>query len=426
MLNSLIILIGKAFVKLSVTLNLGSGSTWPGHVALKLNNNFIQEMSNINRVKIILVVGTNGKTTTGRLIQEILTKNNIRVFQNNSGANLLNGIASTLIQEARINKKIKSEFAIFEIDENSLPLVLNEISPDYLVILNLFRDQLDRYGEIDTIAKKWKESISKLDNHTKLILNADDPLIAFLGDNTNLETKYFGLNEENSDQNQHASDSAYCPNCGTKLAYEATYFSHLGRWKCLSCNFSRPKITNFKDLSYPLLGTYNKYNTLAAALTTESIGLNLDKINLALKEFKPAFGRQEISEYKNKKVQFFLSKNPTSFNQSLCTALENGAKNFLIILNDRIPDGKDVSWIWDFDINGIKNKNITLSGDRVFDLALRLKYEGFKEEFSIKTNLKQAINFAIEKTKENETLYVLPTYSAMLEARKIITGRKIL
>jgi len=425
MFNSLIILIGKAFVKLSVTLNLGSGSTWPGHVALKLNNNFIQEMFKINRVKIILIAGTNGKTTTGRLIQEILTKNNIRVFQNKSGANLLNGIASSLILETQVNRKIKSEFAIFEIDENSLPLVLNEISPDYLVILNLFRDQLDRYGEIDTIAKKWKESISKLNKQTKLILNADDPLIAFLGDKANLETKYFGLNEKSLSKNQHASDSVYCPNCGAKLAYEATYFSHLGSWKCLKCNFSRPKITNFKDLNYPLLGTYNKYNTLAAALTAESVGLDLNKVNLALNKFKPAFGRQEISEYKNKRVQFFLSKNPTSFNQSLCTALESGAKNFLIVLNDRIPDGRDVSWIWDFDLDGIENKNITVSGDRVFDLALRLKYEGF-EEFGVKTNLKQAIDLAIEKTGKNETLYVLPTYSAMLATRKIITGRSIL
>ncbi|MCL4354110.1 Mur ligase family protein [Patescibacteria group bacterium] len=424
MLNLLIILFGKTFVKLSRSLNLGSGSTWPGHIALKLNKKFIQDILKNNKIKIILIAGTNGKTTTSKLIQEILIKNNVKVFQNNSGANLLNGIASSLIQEASLNKELKKEFAIFEIDENSLPLVLDDVIPDYLVILNLFRDQLDRYGEIDTIAKKWKESIGKLNKKTKLILNADDPLIAFLGHEDKLETKYFGLNEQSLSKIQHASDSVYCPNCGTKLSYDAIYFSHLGDWKCLNCKFSRPKITKFENLNYPLLGNYNKYNILAAALTVNCIGITLEKINKALVEFKPAFGRQEIIRYKNKNVQIFLSKNPTSFNESLKTAVANKGKYFLLVLNDRIPDGRDISWIWDFDLEEAKAKNVTVSGDRTYDMALRLEYAGIKN--LTEPNLRQAINLAIENLPKDEILYILPTYSAMLEIRKIITGRKIL
>lgn len=425
MFNSLIIALGKAFSKTSNLLNLGSGSTWPGHIALKINDKFIRQIVRKNKAKIVLIAGTNGKTTTSKLIQEILTKNGYKVFRNKSGANLINGIASTLIQSSSLSGNIDKSFGIFEIDENSLPQVLTELSPNYLILLDLFRDQLDRYGEIDSIAKKWRDAIKDLDKKTTLIVNADDPLIAYLGNKINAKVKYFGLRESGTNIVQHASDSVYCPKCGTKLEYKTIFFSHLGDWYCPNCKLKRPEINMFSIKKYPLLGTYNKYNTLAAVLTSESIGLNQEKINKALTGFKPAFGRQETSSYKGKNVQIFLSKNPTSFNQSFKTVILDGAKNILIVLNDKIPDGRDVSWIWDFDLEGITGKNITVSGDRTFDLALRLKYEGV-ENFVLEPNLKKAINSAIEKTPENEMLYILPTYSAMLETRKIITGRKIL
>jgi len=428
--NTFLIFLGKSVAILSKIFNLGSGSTWPGHIALSLNPNFIKQIVNQNNFKIILIAGTNGKTTTGKLIQTILEKNNKKVFQNESGANLLNGIASSLLLRSSILGKIDYNFAIFEIDENTLPLILNEINnPDFIILLNLFRDQLDRYGEVNTIAKKWADAIRHLLPKTTLILNADDPQITYLGLHLKgVNVKYFGINPKNTTEKiQHASDSTYCPNCGHKLIYDIVYFSHLGSWHCNNCRFTHPQKTFTSSPIYPLSGTYNEYNTNAATLLARQIGIDDKKIYPALQNFKPAFGRQEVLNINGRNVQIFLSKNPTSFNESLKTIANLNANNLLLVLNDRIPDGRDVSWIWDVDFEDFSSqfKNITVAGDRTFDLGLRLKYAEFKN-FQTKKNLAEATNVALEKTLKNDTLYILPTYSAMLEVRKILTGKNIL
>ncbi|MDO8610002.1 MAG: Mur ligase family protein, partial [bacterium] len=411
--------------------NVGSGSTWPGHIKLNINKNFIKQIVNKNsHLKIILITGTNGKTTTSKLIRTILDKNKIRVIYNESGANLVNGIASVLIQSTSTFGKINASYAIFEIDENTLPLILKEIkNPDFVIILNLFRDQLDRYGEINTIANKWKDAIRHLPSETKLILNADDPQIAYLASHLKGAcVKYFGIYSKNkTEKNQHASDSIYCPNCGEKLIYISVYFSHLGNWECKKCGYNHPTKIFTNSPVYPLVVMYNEYNTNVAVLITKQIGISEIKIKAALQDFKPAFGRQETLDINGKKVQIFLSKNPTSFNESLRTIASLKAKNLLIVLNDRVPDGRDISWIWDVDFEDYVSqfKNLTVSGDRAYEIGLRLKYAEFKK-FEIKENLTKSINIAVEKTPKSETLYILPTYSAMLEVRKILTGKKIL
>jgi UDP-N-acetylmuramyl tripeptide synthase len=427
-----LILIGKIFSKISQALNVGSGSTWPGHIALNINKNFIKDVlkTNDQQLTTILIAGTNGKTTTGKLIRTILEKNNKKVFQNTAGANLLNGIASALIANADLNGKIKKDFAIFEIDENTLPLILKEIpGPDFIVILNLFRDQLDRYGEVNTLAKKWRDALKHLNGKTTIILNADDPQVAFLGEKLKAKVLYFGLNPTGNEETklQHASDSTYCPNCKTKLIYSSVYFSHLGNWNCQKCSYKHPENVFTKSPLYPLVGIYNEYNINAAVLLAKNLRLSDERISSALQNFKPAFGRQEILTIDNKQVQIFLSKNPTGLNESLKTIVDLGAENLLLVLNDRIPDGRDVSWIWDvdFEIFATVFKKIVVAGDRVFDMGLRLKYAGFRN-FQTDENLTGAVNIALEKTAKNETLYILPTYSAMLEVRKILTGKKIL
>jgi len=430
MLNFFLINSGKFISFVSRFLNLGSGSTWPGEIALSINPNFIKKSIEKNNLKIILIAGTNGKTTTALLLQSILSNNGYNVFQNTAGANLLNGIASSLISNSDLSGKINKDFAIFEIDENTLPLILKEISnPNFIIILNLFRDQLDRYGEVNTIAKKWKDALKHLDEKTTLILNADDPQVAFLGNILKAKVLYFGLNPtgNRNDKIQHASDSTYCPKCQTKLNYNSTYFSHLGDWNCAKCGYSHPKITFTSFSFYPLLGVYNRYNTNAAVLLAKDLRLNDEKISSALKNFKPAFGRQEILIFNSKQVQIFLSKNPTGLNESLKTIVNLKAENLLLVLNDRIPDGRDVSWIWDVDFENFATvfKNIMISGDRVFDMGLRLKYAGFKN-FQTEENLTKAVNVALGKTAKDEVLYIFPTYSAMLEVRKILTGKKIL
>ncbi len=461
MANIFIIILGKTIALISHFLNLGNGSTWPGHIALTINKNFIKDLLKDQNIKTVFIAGTNGKTTTGKLIQTILEKDGKKVFQNSAGANLLNGIASSIILHSNILGRINYDFAVFEIDENTLPLILEQVTPHYLLLLNLFRDQLDRYGEINTIAQKWQRSVASLTPQTSLILNADDPQIAYLGisksspqggeaipplrwNHSYASIFYFGLEDKSLNQKtlQHAADSTYCPKCQNKLTYKAIYYSHAGEWQCKNCGLKRPKLNISNSPIFPLSGTYNKYNTLAAILLAQLNNVNNQIIEQSLRSFEPAFGRQEIIKINNKKVQIFLSKNPTSFNESLRTIKELGAKSVVFVLNDRIPDGRDVSWIWDVDTEEyVQNfKSIVISGDRAHDMGLRIKYSYSSEfqissirqaqdknfKFHIEENLQKAIMLSLKQTSKSEILYILPTYSAMLEVRKILTGRKIL
>ena len=440
MLNSIVVIIGKIVSSISSSLKLGHGSTWPGHIALSINKNFIKEIVKQNSsLKIILIAGTNGKTTTGKLIQTILEHSGKKVFQNEAGANLLNGIASSMLLHSNLLCKINYDYGIFEVDEAALPLALKEITPDYIILLNLFRDQLDRYGEVNTIVKNWQIALKKLSSKTTLVLNSDDPQIAHLSNVTPIF--YFGLNDKKFEQakHQHAVDSTYCPNCKSKLYYHTIYYSHLGDWECKNCGFKRPKDIFSTPLSTKLDGVYNQYNILAATLTTKIIGISQDSIKSALGSFVPAFGRQEAITINGRIVKILLSKNPTSFNESLRAIKNLNAKNVLFVLNDRIPDGRDVSWIWDVDFEDyIDTFNIiSVSGDRVYDMAVRIKYasktqnsklksQNYNSKLKIYRNLNDAITNSVKSTPGDKTLYILPTYSAMLEVRKILIGKKIL
>lgn len=383
---------------------LGVGATWPGEIALAIRPNIASSLFKELQKGVILVVGTNGKTTTSLMIANILKHQGLSVVHNASGANLLNGVVSALIQ------KPNADWGIFEVDENSFPIVLKYTTPKAIVMLNLFRDQLDRYGEIDVIVEKWQKALTHL--NTQLILNADDPGMAWLG-MSKKNVMYFGLNDKTKflKTKEHATDSTFCPKCGSRLIYDGVYYSHIGIWKCKKCELTRPSphIDSFPTV---LPGLYNQYNTLAAVATAKVL-----EIQPKFDSFAPAFGRQEEIIVDGKTFKLFLSKNPTSFNASLRTALEMGAKNFMLVLNDRIPDGRDVSWIWDVDFEMIpKDVAITVSGDRVYDLALRMKYAG----------LEAKVEPQLHKTITGKDLYILATYSAMLEIRKILTGRKIL
>lgn len=426
-MNLLIVLFGKVFLKAIKFLNLGNGSTWPGHIALAINKNFVKSFLKKSKIKVILIAGTNGKTTTGKLTAHLLNSAGKTTIENDSGANLLNGLASTLIKGGDLSGKLHKDYLIFEADENALSQVLKQLDPDYLICLNLFRDQLDRYGEIDSIAKKWKEALDRLDKSTTLVLNADDPQIAYLGHGLKCKTLYFGLSEKTTQtKTTHGADSIFCPKCNEKLTYTSVFFSHLGVWECKNCKLKRPKL-NTQDLkAYPLLGTYNKYNTLASYLIASSENLKVSTIIEALTTFKPAFGRQEKLSFMGKDVQIFLSKNPTSFNESLDTIKNINGKNLLILLNDQIPDGLDISWIWDINFETIlgKDLNICVSGDRAWEMGLRLKHANIFTH--IEEDYGKALTAMAENLNTSETLFILANYSAMLNIRKAITGKKIL
>ena len=443
-MNTILIFLGKLIIKISQIFNLGSGSTWPGHLALIINHKFIEDVINKNKgIKIIVIAGTNGKTTSTALLKFLLEKSGHKVFTNIEGANLLNGVASSIINNSNIFSRLKYDFAIFESDELNLPLLLNKISPDKILILNLFRDQLDRYGEVNTIALKWLESLKKLSVETEIFINGDDPQLYFIGTQLSQKVQYFGVEKSLMKLKNipHDVDSIFCPVCLSLLQYHQLSFAHLGDFYCSNCQFKRFGIVNDfsnKKISYPMSGLYNVYNTNAILLLFKSLideqsvsRLNRDQTNKWLSEFTPAFGRQEEIIYKNRRVFILLSKNPAGFNQSIQTVkemLKSEKPNFLIILNNRIPDGIDVSWIWDVDFKPIIDvaANIYVSGDRVYDLNLRLRYENNKNIINTFESLPKAVESIVNKTNIGERLYILPTYSAMLEVRKILLGRKLL
>jgi lipid II isoglutaminyl synthase (glutamine-hydrolysing) len=423
-------------------LRLGAASVLPGEIARRLHPKLLSLLCEQVEQGVILVVGTNGKTTTSLLLRTILESQGWQVAHNETGANLINGLVTTLLTNSNLIGQLKADYAILEVDENILPLLLRECQPRFILALNLFRDQLDRYGEVDTISRRWQEAISVLPQTTTVILNADDPTLSHLGQQLPQRVKFFGLNEAAFylDEIPHAVDSIYCPRCGHPLAYQGVYLSHLGDFDCPSCGFSKSEsAVSSREWPQILIGVYNKYNTLAAGLVAQEIGINLETIFETIKNFKAAFGRAEELTVQGKHVRILLSKNPVGMNETIRTVNQiqstGRSSTTLLILNDRIPDGTDVSWIWDVDTEKLVESGGTLivSGDRIYDMALRLQYsreqiDGVENNFQliVKENLEEAISTALKQTPSNETLHILPTYSAMLEVRQVLTGRKIL
>lgn len=417
------------------TGRLGAGATWSGEIALRLEPQIIEKLiaqleKNRQFQGAVLIAGTNGKTTTAQFLSQLLGPE--KVIHNQTGANLLNGLASSLSLNYQ-RPKIKA--VIFEVDEAVLPLVLKKVRPKAIIVLNLFRDQLDRYGEVNTLARRWKEALTKLGKETVLVLNADDPQVAFLGEGVKVKTLYFGYSAgEKAPKTTRPDlwgDSFYCPRCQNRLFFSETYFSHLGRWSCRKCGLKQPGLALEVDESFSSLsGIYNQYNAAAAIVAYRLFREHNQKQEEKIrKDITAAFGRQETLTVDGKKIVILLSKNPTGFNENLRFLQKNKARlNLLLLLNDRIPDGRDVSWIWDVDFeNGLRNfSEITVSGDRVYDLALRLKYALAKPDFRVEPDLAQALKTSLKKTATGDVLYILATYSAMLEVRKILLGRKIL
>lgn len=414
-------------------LKWGTGTTWAGEVALILDSNIFTRLIR-PEAEVILVAGTNGKTTTAKMIHEVLSEKN-RVIANDTGANILNGFVGTILLQMPLFFKLKKPISyIFEVDESYLPIVLSSTVPTVLVLLNLFRDQLDRYGEVNAIAEKWLTALNSVNlTKTTLVINGDDPQLVFLG--KQLEQKagkvlYFGLDDPKvgSGKLSHATDSIFCPICQTKLHFNDIFLSHLGNWHCQNCGFSHPTLAASKnDFVSPLLGTYNRYNALAAGLVLTDLKFEKAQIQAGLDSFIPAFGRQETIEFAGRNIKILLSKNPTGLNESLRTSAEN-TKNILLALNDRVPDGHDVSWIWDVDFEhfGSKFDRIFLSGDRVYDLAVRLKYANLSPKVTIFESLPEATITLVNSVGVGDSAWILPTYSAMLDVRQILTGRQIL
>lgn len=425
-------------------LHFGAASVLPGKIARRLQPQILPLLFGQIRQGIILVVGTNGKTTTALLLRTILERQGWQVAHNASGANMMNGLVTTLLENTNLLGKLNADYAILEVDENVLPRILRYCHPQYIIGLNLFRDQLDRYGEVDTISHKWKKAIYNLPTKTVVILNGDDPTLSYLGQQLPQKVLFFGLSEPDTylDEVPHAVDSMYCPHCGHQLNYKGVYLSHLGDYHCSNCNFGKSQLAvDSRKWQQILIGVYNKYNTLAAGLVALQLGINRTLIDNTIKNFQAPFGRAEKLKIGGKHVQILLSKNPVGMNENIrvVTQLQSAGRisTKLLVLNDRSPDGTDISWIWDVDIEKLValGGTIVVSGDRVYDLALRILYSRTTNsptnsknalQLIVKEDLMQAIAIALEHTPIGETLHILPTYSAMLEVRGLLTGRKIL
>ncbi|MBE9210909.1 Mur ligase family protein [Nostoc sp. LEGE 06077] len=417
------------------SLRLGAASVLPGSIARRIEPRLLQLLSQQVNNGVIIIAGTNGKTTTSLLLKTILERKGYRVAHNSTGANLENGLMTALLENTNLVGTLAADYAILEVDENIVPKVLAPLQPRIILCLNLFRDQLDRYGEVDTISKRWTKVISTLPKETVVIPNADDPTLSYLGQQLPQRVLFFGLNEPKQylESIQHAVDSIYCPNCGHSLDYQGVYLSHLGDFTCPSCGFSKSKPTlESSDWGQILVGLYNKYNTLAAVTAAIELGVDEATIRDTINNFQAAFGRAEDLVIDGKKVRILLSKNPVGTNETIRVVNQSTDKTTLMVLNDRTPDGTDVSWIWDVDTEKLVERGgtIVVSGDRVYDMALRLRYSEKSVESNlnliVEEDLKQAIATALEHTPTDETLHILPTYSAMLEVREVLTGRKIL
>ncbi len=427
--------VAKSVTFIVRSLRLGAASVLPGSIARRIEPRILQLLSQQVKNGVILIAGTNGKTTTALLLCTILERKGFRVTHNSTGANLENGLMTALLESTNLLGTLNTDYAILEVDENIVPRVLAPLQPRIILCLNLFRDQLDRYGEVDTISKRWTKVISTLPPETVVIPNADDPTLSNLGQQLPQRVLFFGLNEPEHylEAIPHAVDSIYCPKCGHSLDYEGVYLSHLGDFTCPKCGFSKSKPTlESNEWSQILVGLYNKYNTLAAATAAIELGVDEVTIRDTINTFQAAFGRAEDLVINGKRVRILLSKNPVGTNETIRVVTQSTDKTTLLVLNDRTPDGTDVSWIWDVDTEKLVERGGTLvvSGDRVYDMALRLRYSQKSLESNlnliVEEDLRQAIATALEHTPENETLHILPTYSAMLEVREVLTGRKIL
>ena len=440
---------GKAAGAASRLLGRGGGTAIAGLAALRIDPGVVRALAAQAGAGAICVTGTNGKTTTSLMLNRIATAASLAPLHNRSGSNLMRGVAAMLVEEASLSGAIPNaskRLAILEVDEATLPEIVHDVAPRAIVFTNLFRDQLDRYGEVDTVAQLWRTALTSLDRNVTLVLNADDPAIAHLGAGARQRVIHYGIEDASAggDIVEHASDFRTCLQCASELTYVVTFYGHIGHWRCLSCGNVRPKpdvsidritldgetstiVMTTADgpltITLPLGGLYNAYNALAATAGAIALGLPREAIVSALEGFAAAFGRQERFSVGGRDVRVLLGKNPTGLNQILRTlAAREGNMRLLFFLNDGIADGRDVSWIWDTDYELLRPRAAwaCAAGTRAEDLALRLKYAGYGDDIPIEHETKRALVRALRETPPGATLCVIPTYTAMLEVRELL------
>ncbi len=443
------IVAARAVGELARRAGRGGGTSLPGRVLMALEPGAIGELSSRLPRGSAVISATNGKTTTAAMTASVLGRAGIELVHNRAGANMAGGIASTLLSSARMRGRIDGELGLFEVDEFWLDRVSAELAPRAVLLSNLFRDQLDRYGELETIAERWGEVVRTLPPASRLVLNADDPLIADLGRDRD-HVSYFGVEDQSVAlaAMQHAADSKHCRRCGAAYVYDAIYLGHLGDYHCPSCGQRRPRPhvtaerivlegTSSSSFSLrtgagvatvrlPLPGLYNVYNALAAAALCLALEVSLGDVVAGLEAVSAAFGRAEKVSIGATELSILLIKNPAGANEILRTlSLEDGELDLLVILNDLTADGRDVSWVWDADFELIapRVRSVTCAGTRAAELAVRLKYAGVElDRLVLLADLPAALDAALQRAA-GRRLFALPTYTALLALREELSAR---
>ncbi len=433
----------RAAGSLSRLAGRGGGTTVPGKVLGALSPDGVERLAARLPLGSALVSATNGKTTTTAMVAEILG-GRIRLAHNSSGANLVSGVASTLLSARG------AELGLFEVDEAALPEVARRVRPRALALGNLFRDQLDRYGELELVAERWREAVGALGSETTLVVNGDDPQVGDLS-RDHARSVVFGMDDPRraAEALPHAADSKWCLRCGTPYEYAAAYVGHLGDYRCPACGHARPELDlvarsieleGLEAVEFDLVdeagtmrirlglpGLYNVYNALAAAGLSRALGASRDEVKAGLERFTAAFGRFERLDLGDRKLLMLLVKNPAGANEVVRTLVSGGAPRLAVLaLNDGIADGRDVSWIWDVDFEPLLDglDHAVLTGERAAELALRFKYAGFDEDaLEVVPELERALDRGLELTAAGGELVVIPTYTAMLALRRIVTER---
>ncbi|MEQ8173710.1 MAG: MurT ligase domain-containing protein [Syntrophomonadaceae bacterium] len=430
---------GKLVIIFSRLLG-NQGSAYPGYLARRIYPDILRVLGSRIERETVIITGTNGKTTTSNLLASAIREAGFRLVHNQAGANMLAGITTAFINAAGFWGNNSFDYALLETDEANVPLLLNEIKADYLLVTNFFRDQLDRYGELDTMIGFIREAALK--HHLELVLNADDPLSkAFQDKGLIIHFFSFAPTIYDSLRSQESREGRYCLLCGQELNYQRFHYAQLGKYTCPGCGQANPPAEYIGERlrMEPLVefevestcirsqyqGFFNAYNLLAAFAMSKTLGIGEPVIEKAFAAFRPQAGRMEYFEIQGKPCWLVLVKNPTGVNQSLSTVLNGrGSKNLLFALNDNAQDGRDVSWIWDADFELLEpcNKDIVsmvCSGQRSGDIAVRVKYAGLKaEKLKIIPDLARGIKCTLEE--EGQLNYILCTYTALFAARKIM------
>ncbi len=433
-------------------LRLGGGTTLPGRIALAVAPRIVSTLSHRLPRGVVVVSGTNGKTTTARLLGGILDAAGLAAIHNRAGANLLSGVAAALVEQASVTGQPRGEVGLFEVDEASLPGVVGATRPRVVILLNLFRDQLDRYGEIDLVAEGWRRALAAMPDDGTLVYNVDDPLVADVGREYGGRRLGFGLDDaprrgDDHRAPEHAADARYCYRCGRPYEFSLVTLGHMGHYRCVACGTRRPvpdvrasgvllrgadgasaTITVGRDvmsISTTLPGLYNVYDATAAVAGALTLGVTGATIERGIAATAPAFGRGERVTVDGRETLFLLAKNPAGFNEVLRTVLLADAAPVLVIaINDLIADGRDISWLWDVDFEMLRGRAraIVVTGLRAADMALRLKYAGVDSAaVTVERDGAAALERARGMLRDGERLYVLPTYTAMLHLRAALT-----